>query len=149
GDFAALAKQYSQDETSAQNGGEMAFATRQTFVPEFSDVAFNKLTKPGEIYDGLVKTQYGFHIIKLLERKEPNFETRKAQLEMTVKSAKVQDETRKLADRVDNSLRQSKDLNKTAQEFNLTVGESSPFKSNASIVTPIKGSARAMVTKVF
>lgn len=148
GDFAALARQYSEDEGSAPNGGEMPFATRQTYVPEFSETAF-KLSQPGEIAPTLTKTQYGFHIIKLLERRDPTFEARRAQLDMTLKNTKVQDEARQLADKVDSSLRQTKDLNKTAKELNLTVAESSFFKSNASVVTPIKGSARAMVTKVF
>ncbi|MEK7653399.1 MAG: protein translocase subunit SecD [Patescibacteria group bacterium] len=63
GDFAALAKQYSEDPGSKDNGGFYANVKKGDFVPEFDDVIFNKL-KVGEIYPQLVQTQFGYHIIK-------------------------------------------------------------------------------------
>lgn len=146
-DFAVLARTHSQDEGSAPNGGEMPFTTKQNFVPEFADAAIK--LKPGEITDSLVKTMYGFHIIKLLERRETTLELRRGQLEITVKNSKLQDETRRLADSVDAKLRQSRDLSKVAQEFNLSLNETAYFKTTASVVTPIRGAARPLVTKVF
>jgi PPIC-type PPIASE domain len=64
-DFAALAKQYSDDPGSKDKGGEYTFGHGQ-FVPEFEKAAFSM--KPGEISD-LVETQFGYHIIKLEEHK--------------------------------------------------------------------------------
>jgi len=63
-DFGELAKQYSQDPGSAQNGGDLGWAERSTFVKPFADALFGMTA--GEIA-GPVKTQYGYHIIRLEE----------------------------------------------------------------------------------
>jgi hypothetical protein len=63
GDFAALAKQYSQD-SSAANGGDLGFFGKGQMVKPFEDTAFSQ--QPGQI-SGLVKSQYGYHIIKTVE----------------------------------------------------------------------------------
>ncbi len=65
-DFAKLAQQYSEDPGSAKNGGDLGFVSRGTLVKEFEEAAFG--LKEGEISD-IVQTQFGFHIIQLLERK--------------------------------------------------------------------------------
>jgi peptidyl-prolyl cis-trans isomerase D len=66
GDFADIAKKYSQD-TSASQGGELGWAIRGGWVPEFEKVAFGQA--PGQISD-VVQTPFGFHIIQT-EEKEP------------------------------------------------------------------------------
>jgi peptidyl-prolyl cis-trans isomerase SurA len=64
--FATLAVLYSKDPGSAANGGELGFVSRGELVPEFAAAAFN--LKPNEI-SKVVKTDYGYHIIQLIERK--------------------------------------------------------------------------------
>jgi peptidyl-prolyl cis-trans isomerase D len=65
-DFAALAKKYSQDESNAQQGGDLDYFTRGRMVPAFETAAF--ALAPGEMSD-LVKTEFGYHIIKVTDRK--------------------------------------------------------------------------------
>ena len=67
--FEDAAKKYSQDPGSASQGGNFGFTPKGTFVKEFEKVAFS--LKPGEISD-VVATQFGFHIIKLIEKRGEN-----------------------------------------------------------------------------
>ena len=82
-DFAELAKKKSKD-PGAADGGDLGFFTKDQMVPEFSNVAFS--LEPGKISDP-VKSQFGWHIIKVEEkrnRKAPDFEQVKAQIETYV-----------------------------------------------------------------
>ena len=66
-DFTELAKQYSQDPGTKDNGGILDFAKKGTYVPAFDKVLFSDDFKDGDVYPELVETQYGWHIIKKLE----------------------------------------------------------------------------------
>src|SRR5579862_4217334 len=82
-DFAELAKKKSKD-PGASDGGDLGFFTKDQMVPEFATVAF--ALEPGKISDP-VKTQFGWHVIKVEEkrnRKAPDFEQVKAQIETYV-----------------------------------------------------------------
>lgn len=79
-DFAKLAKEKSKD-PGAADGGDLGFFTKEQMVPEFSAVAF--ALEPGKISDP-VKSQFGWHIIKVEEardRKPPDFEQVKGQIQ--------------------------------------------------------------------
>lgn len=65
--FSTLALLYSEDKLSAQQGGELGFAGRGSYVPEFANVAFN-LTDPKAV-SKIVETEFGFHIIQLIEKR--------------------------------------------------------------------------------
>lgn len=94
GDFAALAKEYSTDPGSAENGGSLGWidnAGRAQFVPEFTE-AMGKL-KVNEISEP-VKSEFGYHIIKVTEQKEKgSFEKMKDQMTEELKKSKVDTET--------------------------------------------------------
>jgi peptidyl-prolyl cis-trans isomerase C len=82
-DFAELARKKSKD-PGASDGGDLGFFTKDQMVPEFSAVAFT--LEPGKISDP-VKSQFGWHIIKVEEkrnRKAPEFEQVKSQIETYV-----------------------------------------------------------------
>jgi len=66
-DFATLAIAYSEDPGSAIRGGEMGFMGKGSLLPEFANVAFN-LTDPKRV-SNIVETEYGFHIIQLIEKR--------------------------------------------------------------------------------
>lgn len=66
-DFAKLAKEYSVDTASAEEGGDLGFFTVGTMVPEFEDVAFS--LKKGDISDP-VESGFGFHIIEVIDIKD-------------------------------------------------------------------------------
>jgi peptidyl-prolyl cis-trans isomerase D len=89
--FAELAKKNSDDKGSATNGGDLDFFGRGAMVKPFEDAAF--AMKPGEI-SNLVESEYGFHIIKLLEvrggEKKP-FESVRAQIVEEVSKPKAQE----------------------------------------------------------
>lgn len=65
--FNDFAKKYSEDPTSAPKGGDLGFFSKNQMVPAFSQAAFS-LT-PGQI-SGLVKTDFGYHIIRVVDRKK-------------------------------------------------------------------------------
>ena len=66
-DFSMLARLYSEDTESAKRGGELGFVGKGQLVPEFAEVAFN-LNDPKRV-SRIVQTEYGYHIIQLIEKK--------------------------------------------------------------------------------
>ncbi|UAL50213.1 MULTISPECIES: peptidylprolyl isomerase [Metabacillus] len=86
-DFAQLASVYSTDPGSKDKGGDLGHFTKGNMVPEFDQVVFsldvNHVSDP-------VKTEYGYHIIKVTDKKTNTFEDKKAEIEkeLTYKKAK-------------------------------------------------------------
>jgi peptidyl-prolyl cis-trans isomerase D len=90
-DFAELAEKHSDDTGSAPQGGDLGFFAKGVMVPEFEASAF--ALQPGEVSD-LVQTQFGFHIIKLIEVKAsevPEFDAVRAELLTELKQRGVDD----------------------------------------------------------
>ena len=90
--FAALAKEKSTDTGSAQKGGDLGMFGQGRMVPDFEKVAF--ALQPGQTSD-VVKTQYGYHIINVSERKEGErkpFESVKEQIKATLRNKALQDQ---------------------------------------------------------
>jgi peptidyl-prolyl cis-trans isomerase C len=92
-DFATLAKQYSEDPGSKQNGGELPMFKRGDMLPEFESAAFALETN--QISD-VVTTQFGYHIIKLLD-KQPAKKIDFTTAETEIKDYLSQQKMRKLA----------------------------------------------------
>ena len=86
-DFKVLAALYSDDPGSANNGGEIGFVSRGTFVPEFEKVAFR--LKKGEVSE-IVKTNFGYHIIQLIERRGDQVNVRHILLKPKYSSTSLQ-----------------------------------------------------------
>ncbi len=72
-DFSELASKYSEDPASAKRGGDLGLISRGDFVTEFESAAFK--LKDGEISD-IVQTQFGYHIIKMIERRGEKIRTK-------------------------------------------------------------------------
>jgi peptidyl-prolyl cis-trans isomerase C len=74
GDFAALAGEHSVDPSARSNGGDLGFFRRGQMVPEFAEAAFS--LEPGQRTEAPVQTQFGWHVIEVLERRTaaPSFE---------------------------------------------------------------------------
>src|SRR5262245_876860 len=120
-DFAALAKQYSQDDSNKDKGGDLDYFGRGTMVPEFEQAAFG--TKAGEISD-LVKTSFGYHIIKLVDHRQattkPLADVR-TEIEDQLKWQKAQQEAEKVAKSLEASMKTPADLDRIAKERNYHV----------------------------
>ena len=69
--FEDLAKKHSQDPGSAKNGGALDWSDRRAYVPEFSDALAG--LKKGETTKTPVKTQFGYHVIRLDDTRQPEF----------------------------------------------------------------------------
>ena len=146
-DFAALAKQYSEDESNKDNGGDLDYFGRGRMVAEFEQAAF--AMKPGEISNP-VKTAFGFHIIKVVESKpdatRPLAEVR-SEIEEQLKWQKAQAEAESIAKSLEASIKTAADLDRIAKERGLTTIETGFIQASE----PIQGvgSQPELSTRLF
>ena len=133
-DFAELAKKNSEDEASAKNGGDLDYFGRGRMVPEFDQAVF--AMQPGAISD-LVKTQYGYHIIKLVDKKNattrPLAEVRQ-QLNDQLAYQRAQAQAADLAQTLEKQIKTPADLDKVAKAQGLLVQESGLFARDEPIL---------------
>ena len=126
-DFAKLANQYTEEEVGKTRGGDLDFFERGRMAKEFEDAAF--ALQPGQI-SPVVKSPFGYHIIKMTERKPAATRTLdevKSQIEDQIKWERAQAEAQRIADGVQKELKTPADFDTVAKTRGLTVGESGFF----------------------
>jgi peptidyl-prolyl cis-trans isomerase D len=123
-DFAKLAKEFSQDPGSAQQGGDLGMSEKKSFVGPFADAAFSM--NVGDI-KGPVKTQFGYHILKLdaiQPTTEKTFEQARADLEIEYRRNEAERLYNDAADQLaDAALQNTSDIDVVARKAGLTVSE--------------------------
>jgi peptidyl-prolyl cis-trans isomerase D len=133
-DFAELAKKYSEDDQSAKNGGDLDYFGRGRMVPEFDQAVF--AMTPGQTSD-LVKTQYGYHIIKLVDKKAATTRTLaevRQQITDQLAYERAQAQAADLAQTLEKQVSKPADLDKVAKAQALTVQESGFFARDEPIL---------------
>ncbi len=133
--FEDLAKKYSEDDATKAKGGDLGWIVEKQTVPEFERAAFS-LPK-GSVSD-LVKTQYGFHIIKVLDRETAHtkpFEEVRSTIVPILTDQKAAEQANNISTQMASAVRQSnhQSLDDLARKFNLKLGDTPP----ASVTDPI------------
>lgn len=144
--FADLAKKYSEDPGSAQNGGLLPPLTKGRTVPEFEQAAFN--TPKGQTTD-IIRTSYGFHIIQVEDKQTARLKPLdevKAQIEPAIRQQKAGAAAQNLANSVQ-SLARSAGLDKAAAEKGLSVTTTDMMAQTDAL--PGVGSAQELANALF
>lgn len=133
--FEDLAKKYSEDDATKVKGGDLGWIVEGQTVPEFQQAAFS-LPK-GAISD-LVKTQYGFHIIKVLDHEDAHtksFEEVRDSILQPILDEKVNNEANSISDQMAAAVRQSdrQSLADLAKKFNLEMGDIPPVAATEAV----------------
>lgn len=146
--FGELAKQYSED-TSKDKGGDLDWIVRGQTVPEFEQAAF---TLPIGSVSDLVKTQYGFHIVKVLDRQAARTQTLDEvfpQILGTLQEDQAQRAAEDLSGQISAEIRRSGrvSIDDLAKKFNLKLGQTLPLEANQPI--PEVGNSPELAEAVF
>jgi len=134
--FEELAKKYSEDPGSKAKGGDVGWVLPGQMVSEFEKASFS-LNK-GDISD-LIKTQYGFHIIKVLDKETAHtktFDEVKDSLRPKYMLNKVDQQASTIADQISADIRQSNKttLDQLAQKYHLTIAETHPVGAGEPVL---------------
>jgi peptidyl-prolyl cis-trans isomerase D len=145
-DFAELAKKYSEDQGSAQNGGDLGCFPPGRMVPAFDDAVF--ALEPGQT-SGLVKTSFGYHIIRLKSKREstiPPLSQVRERIRAIVTDRKVRELAEQKSQAMADALARGKSLQEAAASQGLTVQKSAPFARGE---TPPVLASPTLVARVF
>jgi peptidyl-prolyl cis-trans isomerase D len=146
GDFAALAKQYSED-TSKDQGGDLDYFGRGRMVKPFEDAAW--ALEVGQT-SGIVESEFGFHIIKLTDKKAATTRTLdevRPQLEEQIKMEKARAEAAAKADQLASRIDEPADLDAVARDESLAVSDSGLFARDEPLAG--LGFAPAVASRAF
>jgi peptidyl-prolyl cis-trans isomerase D len=131
-DFVSLAKQYSEGPT-AEKGGDLGYFPRGRMVKEFEEAAFS--LNPGEL-STVVRTQFGFHIIKVEDVKEERTqsldEVRKS-IESTLRDQKAQEVAERSVEEAFYIMYKGGDMEKVAEEYHVPIEETGFFSRGENI----------------
>lgn len=146
--FADLAKQYSED-TTKDKGGDLDWIVRGQTVPEFEAAAF---TLPKGAISDLVKTQYGFHIIQVIDRQTARTMTLD-EVKPTILAQLQQDKAEQLGENLSNQIAEEirrsgrMPVDELAKKFNMTTGEAKLVELNQPLLEI--GNAPGLMDTIF
>lgn len=126
-EFAAVAKEVSDDTGSAEQGGDLGFAAQGVYDPAFEDALY--ALENGQI-SAPVRTDYGWHVIKLLDVQAadiPSFASLKDKLTQDLKSQQVEQRFVEAVRELESAAYESADLQQPASELGLEIKVSEPF----------------------
>jgi peptidyl-prolyl cis-trans isomerase D len=148
--FDELARKYSEDPGSKDKGGDLGWLVQGQTVPEFEKAAFS--LPPGQVSD-LVKTQYGFHIIKVLEKETAHtrpLEEVKLPILTQLRLNKAQEEENKVSDQISAEIRKSSKtpLADLAKQFHLGLAQTRPVAATDPLLE-FGTNAKGVVDAIF
>ena len=147
-DFATLAKENSEDQTTAPSGGDLGWVVRNQTVPEFENAAFT--LEPGTVSE-LIETLYGIHILKVNAHDQPYLRTLeqvKPEIQNKLLEEKVASGILDLAEQATVALRRSPDdIESLAERYNGVVVAPAPFARGA--ILPRVGNSPEFMEEVF
>jgi peptidyl-prolyl cis-trans isomerase D len=144
--FPELAQLYSEDPGSADQGGYLGPFQRGQMVGEFEDAAF--ALDPGEM-SGLVRTDFGYHIIHVIDRETPSLESDRAMLTESIRQQKSSDMARRKAEEAAAAAMAGRDFTLVRENLDAVaeINETAPFKRNDN---PFElGISRTMQDEIF
>jgi peptidyl-prolyl cis-trans isomerase D len=147
--FEDLAKKYSEDPGTRDKGGDLGWIVQGQTVPEFEKTAFS-LPK-GQLSD-LVKTQYGFHILRVLDKETAHTKPLEEVKQDLLPSMRLNEADRHASDeatKISLAIRQSSktSLDELAKQFNLTLGETRPVTVTDQVIE--LGNSQELKDQIF
>jgi len=147
--FAAVAKELSDDSSTATKGGDLGFFAQGSMLPEFDEAAFG--TEKGKVSEP-IETQYGYHLIKV-EAIKPATETALKEvyekLASNIRKARAAEEAYKVSQDLDNALGMEDSLKAAATGVGLKAVDIGPISANEVLGHQLLGSDAALRVKTF